>query len=193
MNKREKMLERVSALTKKILWAFGIIFVIRCAISFSEIRDAFSVYLIFSLIGEAISITTVIAALYERFLWTFDKSANVPVIKGKYEGSIVSSWDGKKREAKLEIKQTLLKLSITMKTDESISGSITASIDEIHGEKQLTYCYLNKPMASVRNRSEIHYGTAMLNCDSRGKLIGTYFTDRKTTGDMLFERVGNLR
>ncbi|MCH3997983.1 MAG: hypothetical protein LKF15_10210 [Lachnospiraceae bacterium] len=106
------MSERVSALTKKILWAFGIIFVIRCAISFSEIRDAFSVYLIFSLIGEAISITTVIAALYERILWTFDKSANVPVIKGKYEGSIVSSWDGKKREAKLEIKQTLLKLSM---------------------------------------------------------------------------------
>lgn len=187
------MSERVSALTKKILWAFGIIFVIRCAISFSEIRDAFSVYLIFSLIGEAISITTVIAALYERSLWTFDKSANVPVIKGKYEGSIVSSWDGKKREAKLEIKQTLLKLSITMKTDESIGGSVTASIDEINGEKQLTYCYLNRPMASVRNRSEIHYGTAMLNCDSRGKLIGTYFTDRKTTGDMLFERVGNLR
>ena len=184
------MSERVSAFTKKVLWAFGIVFVIRCAISFGEIIDSFSVYLVFSLIGDAITITTVIAVVYERFLWAFDKSSKVPVVKGKYQGCIVSSWDGQKRDATLEIKQTLLKISITMKTRESSSGSVSASIDEVLGEKQLTYCYLNKPMACVRDRSGIHYGTAMLNCDCSGKLTGSYFTDRKTTGDMFFERVG---
>lgn len=187
------MSERVSTFTKKVLWAFGIVFVIRCAISFAEIKDGFSIYMIFSLIGEAITITTVIAVLYEQFLWAFDKSSKTPVIKGKYEGSIFSSCDGQKHEATLEIKQTLLKISITMKTTESNSGSVIACIDEILGVQQITYCYLNKPMASVRNRSEIHYGTAMLNCDSPGKLIGSYFTDRKTTGDMFFEKVGKSR
>ena len=187
------MSERVSAFTKKILWTFAIVFVIRCAISFTEIRDSISAYLVFSLIGEAITITTVIAVLYERFLWAYDKSSKVPVVKGKYQGSIVSSWDGQKREATLEIKQTLLKISITMKTSESSSGSVSASIDEVLGEKQLTYCYLNKPLASVRDRSEIHYGTAMLNCDTPGKLAGYYFTDRKTTGDLFFEREGKTK
>ncbi len=104
------MSERVSAFTKKILWTFAIVFVIRCAISFTEIRDSISAYLVFSLIGEAITITTVIAVIYERFLWAYDKSSKVPVVKGKYQGSIVSSWDGQKREATLEIKQTLLKI-----------------------------------------------------------------------------------
>lgn len=187
------MSERVSVFTKKILWAFGMIFVIRCAISFAEIRDSLSVYLVFSLIGEAITITTVIAVIYERYLWAFDKSSKVPVVKGKYKGSIVSNWDGQKRDATLEIKQSLLKISITMKSSESSSGSVSASIDEVLGEKQLTYCYLNKPMACVRDRSEIHFGTAMLNCDTPDKLTGSYFTDRNTTGDLYFERVGKSK
>ena len=184
------MSERVSTFTKKILWTFGVVFVIRGAFSFSQIKDSISVYLIFSLMGEAITITTIIAVLYEKFFWAFDKTSKVPVVKGKSQGSIVSEWDGQKRDATLEIKQTLLKISIIMKTDESSSGSVSASIDEVFGENRLTYCYMNKPMASVRNRSEIHYGTAMLNCDFPGKLSGSYFTDRKTTGDMYFKRVG---
>ena len=183
------MSERVATFTKKILWVFGIVFVIRCIFSFSQISEGFSVYLIISLIGEAITITTLLAVLYERFFWAFDKSSKVPVVKGKYHGSITSDWDGKKRTATLEIKQTLLKVSVIMKTDESSSGSVSASIDDVNGEKWLIYCYMNKPMASVRNRSEIHYGTAMLNCGCPGKLLGSYFTDRKTTGDISFERV----
>ena len=117
--------------TKKILWAFGFVFVIRCAASFSQIKDSFSVYLIFSLIGEAITITMILAVLYERFFWAFDKTSKVPVVKGKYQGNITSDWDGQKRDATLEIKQTLLKVSVIMKTDESSSGSVSASIDEI--------------------------------------------------------------
>ena len=151
------MSERVSTFTKKILWAFGFVFVIRCAASFSQIKDSFSVYLIFSLIGEAITITMILAVLDERFVWAFDKTSKVPVVKGKYQGNITSDWDGQKRDATLEIKQTLLKVSVIMKTDESSSGSVSASIDEIFGENRLTYCYMNKSMASVRNLSEIHY------------------------------------
>ena len=53
------MSERVSVFIKKILWTFGVVFVIRGAFSFSQIKDSFSVYLIFSLMGEAITITTI--------------------------------------------------------------------------------------------------------------------------------------
>lgn len=48
---------------------------------------------------------------------------------------------------------------------------------------------LNTPKAEVRHRSEIHYGTAMLYVDNPKVLKGQYFTDRKSTGDMVFNAV----
>lgn len=71
-------------------------------------------------------------------------------------------------------------------TEESKSSSISASIDKIQDEWQLIYFYLNVPQAKVRDRSSIHYGTALLSIENPEKLQGQYFTDRKTTGDMKF-------
>jgi hypothetical protein len=71
-------------------------------------------------------------------------------------------------------------------TGESKSKSISASIDKIQDEWQLTYCYLNVPQANVRDRSAIHYGTALLCVENPEEIQGQYFTDRKTTGDLKF-------
>ena len=107
----------------------------------------------------------------------------------KYIGSLITSYDNIERSAELEIKQTLLTLQIILITGESKSKSLSATIDDILGETVLTYCYLNTPNANVRDRSEIHYGTAMLCVDNPRKLTGHYFTDRKTRGDMKFNSV----
>lgn len=74
----------------------------------------------------------------------------------------------------------------TLATNESKSKSLSASIDDILGEMQLTYCYLNTPKSEYRDRSEIHYGTATLSIANPQILEGQYYTDRKTNGDMLF-------
>jgi hypothetical protein len=89
----------------------------------------------------------------------------------------------------MEIKQTYLSINISIDTNESKSKSFIASIEKRGGEQQLTYCYLNTPIASVRDRSAIHYGTAKLCLDGPKKITGNCFTDRKTTGYMQFTSV----
>ena len=46
--------------------------------------------------------------------------------------------------------------------------------------------YLNTPKAGVRERSEIHYGSTILNFDGFKvtKMDGEYWTDRETTGEI---------
>lgn len=80
----------------------------------------------------------------------------------------------------------MLSINVIFITGESRSKSISSSIEKIQEEWQLTYCYLNVPQANVRDRSAIHYGTALLCIEDPEEIKGQYFTDRKTTGDMHF-------
>lgn len=180
------MNERYKGLITKSVWVVIILFVVRCAISWDSIIAEFSIYDIFGYAGEAIGIAAIIICFYEKILWKINPIEDTPVLKKQYEGTLTSTYDGVERKARLEIKQTLLSIHITLITDESRSKSISSSIDKILEEDQLTYCYLNTPQASVRERSEIHFGTAMLCIQKTKELTGSYFTDRKTTGDMNF-------
>lgn len=180
------MNEQYKKLINKTVWIAIFLFFIRCLLSFQGLINNFSVYDIFGYAGEAIGITAIIISLYERWLWKYSPFEDIPVLKRSYNGKLISTYDNKERTAKIEIKQTLLSVHITLISDESKSKSISASIDDVLGEKQLTYCYLNTPQANVRKRSEIHYGTAMLCIENPDTLNGQYFTDRKTTGDMQF-------
>ncbi len=180
------MREQFIKLMKSALWLGILLLIIRCFFSHESLINNFSIYDVFGYIGEAVGLTVLIITLYERFLWRYNPFEDTPVLKKRYKGVLISTHDSLERVANLEIQQTLLTISIVQETGESRSKSITASIEKILGEKQLTYCYLNTPNASVRNRSEIHYGTAMLCVEDTNKLTGQYFSDRKTTGDILF-------
>ena len=172
----------------KALWLLVILFGIRCFISWGEITANPSVYSIVSFAGEAIGVTVFIMLLYEKWLWrtrVFQKMEDTPCLYSEYSGVIKSEYDGIEREVNLKIKQSLLSVHITMTSGESGSKSISSSIDTILGEKQLTYCYLNTPKTEYRHKSEIHYGTAMLNVENVELLTGQYFTDRNTRGDMM--------
>lgn len=180
------MKEQFNKLMSKTIWSAIILFCLRCFISWNDIKNAFSVYDLFGYAGEAISLATLLSITYERWLWKFNPLESTPVLSKKYTGSLISSYDNIERNAELEIKQTLLTIQIILITGESKSKSLSSTIDDILGETILTYCYLNTPNANVRDRSEIHYGTAMLCVDNPRKLTGQYFTDRKTIGDMKF-------
>lgn len=180
------MVERFSKFVSKYMWVTIIVFCIRCLISGTTIITEFSLYDLYGYIGESIAFSTVLMFLYEKKLWRYNPWEDTPKLKNRYEGTFVSTYDGVEREGILEINQTLLSISITFMSGESKSKSITASIDKIQDEWQLTYCYLNVPDANVRQKSAMHYGTAMLNIDKPEELKGQYFSDRKTTGDMKF-------
>lgn len=76
-----------------------------------------------------------------------------------------------------------------LKTEESSSKAISAKIIDRDGENVLTYTYINRPKTEVRDRSEIHYGTAILSITDNYEILeGVYYTDRNTAGDMVLCR-----
>lgn len=170
----------------KSMWLAIFIFSIRCFVSKGDLLVNPSVYTLYGFAGEAIGLTVLLMFFYERWLWRYNPCEKTPVLKRHYTGILKSSYDNIERKASLEIKQTLLSVRVMLISGESKSNSLSASIDEIHGTKKLIYCYLNTPKSEFRNRSEVHYGTAMLCVDNPNELTGQYYTDRKTIGDMQF-------
>ena len=180
------MTKNYSKFTSKSIWFTIVMFCLRCFVSGTKIITEFSMYDLYGYAGEAIAFSAFVMLAYEKYLWKYNPFEKTPVLKKKYKGTLLSTYDGIEREAVLEIKQTLLSISVVFITEESRSKSISASIEKIQDEWQLTYCYLNVPQASIRDRSAIHYGTALLCIENPEEIKGEYFTDRKTTGDMNF-------
>lgn len=180
------MCEQYKKLINMAVWVGIALFFFRCLISLSSIINNFSVYTVFGYAGEVICVTVIIICCYEKWLWKYNPLEKTPVLNRYYIGTLKSTYDDIERRASLEIKQTLLSTHVVLDSSESKSKSISSSVIEILGEKLLIYCYLNTPKATVRKRSEIHYGTAMLCIENPNKLTGQYFSDRGTTGDMEF-------
>ena len=168
------------------MWSAIVLFVIRCIVSWNSIIEGITLYELFGYTGETISVAVIFTAFYEQKLWRYNPWETTPKLHAKYVGTFTSNYDSIVREGTLDIKQTLSTVSVIFTTKESKSRPLSASIDEIMGEMQLTYCYINQPKSEFRHRSEIHFGTAMLTISEDGSLKGQHFTDRKTRGDMEF-------
>lgn len=118
-----------------------------------------------------------------------------PNLSGDWKGTIKSNWKEKELEPipiEVSINQNFFNVQVRIKTKESRSYSIGASfdIDNERGFQQLFYTYLNTPKAGVRERSEIHYGSTILNFDGFKvtKMDGEYWTDRETTGEITLNK-----
>ena len=168
------------------MWIAVVLFGFRCVLSWGNITAGITMYELLGFAGEAVGLAAILTAFYERKLWRYNPWETTPKLHTKYVGTFTSSYDSVVREGTMEIKQTLSTVSVILSTNESKSRSLCASIDDVFGEKQLTYCYINQPKSEFRHRSEIHYGTAMLTISEDGSLKGQHFTDRKTIGDMEF-------
>lgn len=179
------MSEQFIRFSKMTVWATLISFATRCFLSWPELTEAMSLYSLYGYAGEAVAFSAAVMAIYEKWLWRIIPFG-IPVLDLHYSGTLKSSYDRVERQASLEVRQTFLSVQVTMITDESKSRSISASIGNIWGEKKLIYCYLNEPRTEYRDKSEIHYGTAVLCVDNPLKLSGKYYTDRHTRGDMEF-------
>lgn len=182
------MNDALKGFIKRIAWTLLIVFSIRCAFSWNELSRTLSLYSLFGYAGEAISVTTLIAFLYERLIWKYDRFLGWPVLRKEYVGTIKSKYDSIEREIYVTVKQSLFSVFVILTTEESKSKAITADIINRDGEYVLCYSYLNRPKVEVRDRSEIHYGTAILSIGINAKTLeGEYFTDRNTTGDIFLK------
>lgn len=118
-----------------------------------------------------------------------------PVLEGTWSGLMKSTWTDPATSKTLQpipftlvIRQSFLTINCSIYTKESSSISYSADIlvDRETKKRQLIYHYTNRPKASVRNRSEIHDGTALLDIMGAkpNEMKGEYWTSRKTTGDI---------
>lgn len=151
-------------------------------------------------VSTTISINIIFWLVFIKWFWKlklfYPWLVQIPNLSGEWEGTIKSNWgDGAKEPIpmKIIIDQTFMNIQVRIKTDESRSFSLGASfnIDKDRGQQQLFYSYLNTPKAGVRDRSEIHYGSALLMFDGCvvDEMEGEYWTSRETTGEMHLKRV----
>ncbi|MBL0202370.1 MAG: hypothetical protein IPP81_20095 [Chitinophagaceae bacterium] len=146
-------------------------------------------------VSTTISINIILWMLFIAWAWKwkifYPWLVPFPNLSGDWEGTIKSNWKEKELEPipiQVSITQNFFNVQVRIKTKESRSYSIGASfdIDNERGFQQLFYTYLNTPKAGVRERSEIHYGSTILNFDGFKvtKMDGEYWTDRETTGEI---------
>lgn len=144
-------------------------------------------------VTTTITFVTIICTLFVSWAWKWkifqDWLVPFPCLSGKWDGEIVSTYNSENRSIPVNvvIKHHFFNIQIKVKTGESNSISTCGSfdIDEDRGLKQLIYSYQNNPKATVRERSEIHYGTTRLEINDDANILeGEYWTSRKTIGDM---------
>ncbi|PIT88664.1 MAG: hypothetical protein COU29_02765 [Candidatus Magasanikbacteria bacterium CG10_big_fil_rev_8_21_14_0_10_36_32] len=128
--------------------------------------------------------------IYESALWRiwpFKFIHRVPNINGRYRGEIESSVNGgQKYPTVIEIRQTLLNVSLSLFTERSSSYSALANlIKNEHGGWTLNYIYRNTPRTmSTDIDMRMHEGCAMLNLlkDDIQRLEGSYYNDSRERG-----------
>lgn len=150
-----------------------------------------------SIAGKTAVVVTLVSLFFEKCAWkwrVFRKwLVQTPYLGGEWNGSVKYEDNGCLRQKKVEVvvKQSFLYLSVSLKTNESSSSTISSSfnIDNERNICQLWYVYRNEPNISIREKSSIHYGTARLDVNSNDLLEGCYWTDRQTRGSMLLNKV----
>jgi len=148
----------------------------------------------------------VLAGLFQlgwRWLWrTFPALGRwvFPDLNGRWSGTLASTWINPETGQGIPpilitvwIRQGLFTTSIRLKTRESQSFSTRAFLEPARERAcyRLWYSYNNDPDARFRDRSSPHEGVAFLEFETGlpGQLKGTYYTARKTTGDIALAKV----
>jgi len=143
----------------------------------------------------ATSIAVILFLIYERYVWHWPlvrKLTHKPDLRGTWKGELKSSYlrDGEPLApipTILRIRQTNSTQQVTLFTGESSSVTEQSQfVKEPDDRWRLSWTYSNMPRASVRHRSDCHLGTAEVTFDVADGLIGSYYTDRLTRGELTF-------
>ncbi|MGH4009943.1 MAG: hypothetical protein ACRDTH_17620 [Pseudonocardiaceae bacterium] len=145
------------------------------------------------------SVVALLALVYERYIWRWSpvrRFTGVPLLAGTWRGTITSSYIGPDGTATAPIPaaarvtQTASKITVTVLTAESSSLSRHARLARLPDKRwSLSWLYDNTPRVALRHRSERHCGSAdaTLGSSNGEFLIGEFFTDRLTRGEIRFD------
>lgn len=152
---------------------------------------------IFVGIAKASLVSSILITIFNKWLWkcSIFKGwlVDIPNIGGNWRGKLFYSFEGNKfdKEVNITIKQTYLETSVRIQTNESWSDSVSCDFvfDASGNNCQLIYNYYNEPLLSVRDRSQIHYGTAKFVISDNCLLMsGYYWTDRQSQGELVLNK-----
>lgn len=168
-------------------------------IFFTKSYSATNLWPIIKQVPLAISIYVVVATIFIKWIWRWKIFQGwiikIPDLQGTWKGYLQSDWINPETQKGIDpipmvlvIKQTLITIKCTLMTKESSSYSTTADFNLAYGGEDiyLTYNYTNRPKATIRDRSAIHDGAAILKVIRKPNLIleGEYWTSRKTRGEI---------
>lgn len=177
-------------ITFLIIWA--------CVVLVTKSYSAVDLWTAVKQIPQAISIYAVAGIVFVKWIWRWKILQGwlikVPDLQGTWHGQLKSDWidpqTGKGIDPipmLLVIKQNFSNIQVTLMTKESTSYSTTADINTMSGDDlYLTYNYTNRPKATIRDRSAIHDGAAILKIIKNPEpcFEGEYWTSRKTRGEI---------
>ena len=116
------MTDTYKKFTSKCIWFTIAMFCVRCFLSGTKLITQFSLYDLYGYAGDAIAFSTVAMLAYEKWLWKYNPFEETPVLKKKYIGTLLSTYDRREREATIEIRQTLLSINVVL-----ITGKVEVS------------------------------------------------------------------
>ena len=152
-------------------------------------------------VGAAAGAVVLSIMVFDNWLWKWKRLqgwyVHRPHIGGTWKVRITplkpDPTTGKvrpRRTYEYDIQQTYTKLHVRMTNGPESEGETLAASIKHHddGKYELVLAYLNTPKQSVRPRSEIHRGLAMLRIlgdpNEPTALEGSYWTDRQAHGEI---------
>ena len=154
-----------------------------------------------SLVFTASTVLNVVLALavswgWRRLWWCFPRLNEFffPDLEGTWEVDIHWQWDDRQGDvrAQAEIRQTLLRLSISLESPRSVSRtlSVVPKRDPESGLPELHYLYSAEPTQGYEDDNPPHKGAAILRLGLQGRdvLKVNYFTDRASRGHFEMRR-----
>ena len=148
---------------------------------------------------QSIPLVLVLVALFVGYAWRWRIFRGwlvpFPDLNGTWQGTLQSTWIDPKTNQGIgpipiivSIKQTFIHLSCVVRTAESSSHSFMADfwLDSGNQVRKLGYSYQNQPRPTIVDRSPPHSGTSLFEIIGTPvtKLKGTYWTERKSTGEI---------
>ena len=143
-------------------------------VSFIIIKLIFKNLGLWDSLTYASTFTSIVVVLYATILWRINPFEKVPKLKKEYIGTLISTYDNTKRDVKIFVKQNLFETKIVFESNESSSKSITANFYDEYGTQMLSFGYINNPKAIYKDKNH---------------LVGQYFTDRGTRGDIELQNI----
>jgi len=150
-------------------------------------------------IPKVITVQLISILLFNKYFWKckiFRKwLVAFPDMSGTWIGLLKSNYINPKTKKRVDpipcmlvIKHKFKKININFYSGESISYSFSEELnfDSNRHLKRLSYSYTNEPSTLLDYRSTSHKGTTILNLVNDNELIGYYYTDRTTKGEMSF-------